>query len=84
MKGVYIYTQHLVKEIKGTEVVLEDAEHKIKSLDGIDEVVVATGMKSNQSLKNISLPYYFIGDAAKVGNVQSAVFETVSMVSKIE
>jgi len=84
MKGVTIYTQHLVKEIKGTEVVLEDAEHKIKSLDGIDEVVVATGMKSNQSLKNISLPYYFIGDAAKVGNVQSAVFETVSMVSKIE
>jgi 2,4-dienoyl-CoA reductase-like NADH-dependent reductase (Old Yellow Enzyme family)/thioredoxin reductase len=74
MKNVAIYTNTKVDEIDGDKVFLS-GEHQVM-LEGIDKIVVATGMRSYhplaESLKDI-IPVHVIGDAKKVGKAQEAI-----------
>jgi 2,4-dienoyl-CoA reductase (NADPH2) len=74
MKKVSIYTRCRVTEIKGDKVLLSGEKETI--IDGVDRIVVATGMKSNDQLSEplrSILPVCVIGDAREVGKADHAI-----------
>lgn len=74
VKQVQIYTNYRVQEIDGSTVKIVGEDEIL--LENIDHIVVTTGMRSRNHLKDeleSSLPVYTIGDADKVGKAQSAI-----------
>jgi len=72
-KGAKIILNYKVTEVDGSNVLISNGEQK-KMLENIDEIVVATGMKSYYPFeKSATIPTYFIGDAKKVGKAQEAI-----------
>ncbi len=72
-KNTEIYVNHKVTAIDGKRVTIE-ADGGNKTLDGVDKIVVATGMKSFVPFEyNGKAPLYTIGDADKVGKAQEAI-----------
>ncbi len=80
MKGAEIITGHTVKEIDEDKVLIEGKEGT-KTLEGIEKIVVATGMRSYKPFeKSDALPeIYTVGDAAKVGKSQDAIREAYEL-----
>jgi NADPH-dependent 2,4-dienoyl-CoA reductase/sulfur reductase-like enzyme len=72
-KGASIFINCKVIEIDGSNVIANnDGTEKI--LENIDEIVVATGMKSYHPFeKSENIPTYFVGDAKIVGKAQEAI-----------
>jgi len=73
-KGVAIYTNYRVTEVEGDKVHISGAEEI--TLQGIDKIVVATGMKSYNPLESQlkgRVPVYVIGDAQEVGKAKEAI-----------
>jgi NADPH-dependent 2,4-dienoyl-CoA reductase/sulfur reductase-like enzyme len=74
MKNVPIYINTKVEAVDGDKVYLS-GERQV-TLENVDKVVVATGMKSyhplTEQLKD-KIPVYLIGDAKKVGKAQDAI-----------
>ncbi len=72
-KNVTIFTGTKVTQIDGDKVFIEGAE--VSVLEGIDKIVVATGMQSFRPLADapVDLPVHIIGDAKKVGKAQEAI-----------
>lgn len=73
-KGVAIYTNYRVTEVEGDKVHISGAEEI--TLQGIDKIVVATGMKSYNPLESQlkgKVPVYVIGDAQEVGKAKEAI-----------
>ncbi len=72
-KNVTIFTGTKVTQIDGDKVFIEGANESV--LEGIDKIVVATGMQSYRPLANapVDLPVHIIGDAKKVGKAQEAI-----------
>jgi 2,4-dienoyl-CoA reductase-like NADH-dependent reductase (Old Yellow Enzyme family)/thioredoxin reductase len=72
-KGAEIYLNHKVVKVNGSDVTIENNEAR-KLLTDIDDIVIATGMKSYIPFKySGKLPLYTIGDANKVGKAQEAI-----------
>lgn len=72
-KGAKIILNYKVTEVDGSNVQISNGEQK-KMLENIDEIVVATGMKSYYPFeKSATIQTYFIGDAKKVGKAQEAI-----------
>jgi 2,4-dienoyl-CoA reductase (NADPH2) len=74
MKNVAIYTNTKVDEISGAKVFLSGERQVV--LEGIDKIVVATGMRSYHPLADAlkdKIPVHVIGDAKKVGKAQEAI-----------
>jgi 2,4-dienoyl-CoA reductase-like NADH-dependent reductase (Old Yellow Enzyme family)/thioredoxin reductase len=72
-KNTEIFLNHKVVEIDGDKVIIEGEEGS-KTIDGIDKIVVATGMKSFVPFEKVgSVPVYLTGDAQKVGKAQDAI-----------
>ena len=73
-KNVKIYTGTKVEEINGKNVYIKGEKDSV--LEGIDKIVIATGMKSfhplEEELKD-KIPVYIIGDAKEVGKAQEAI-----------
>jgi 2,4-dienoyl-CoA reductase-like NADH-dependent reductase (Old Yellow Enzyme family)/thioredoxin reductase len=73
-KNVRVYTDYKVQEVDDRKVKIV-GEDEI-TIEDVDHIVVTTGMRSRNHLKEeISplLPVYVIGDAEKVGKAQSAI-----------
>ncbi len=72
-KNVTIFTGTKVTQIDGDKIFIEGAE--VSVLEGIDKIVVATGMRSFRPLADapVDLPVYLIGDAKKVGKAKDAI-----------
>ena len=73
-KGVPIHTQARVERIAGDQVYVRAEKDFV--LDGVDRIVVATGMKSYNPLEKElkgKIPVWVIGDAASVGKAQDAI-----------
>ncbi len=72
-KNVTIFTGTKVTQIDGDKIFIEGAE--VSVLEGIDKIVVATGMRSFRPLADapVELPVYLIGDAKKVGKAKDAI-----------
>jgi len=74
MKNVPVYINTKVEAVDGDKVYLS-GEQQV-TLEGVDKVVVATGMRSYHPLaKELKdkIPVYLIGDAKKVGKAQDAI-----------
>jgi len=81
---VKIFTQSKIIEINNHTIHFE-LNQKICKLEGVDLIIVATGMKANvPNLKNkFNKPIYIIGDAAKVSKAQHAIFSAYELANKI-
>ncbi len=79
-KGVEIYTDTRVTAVDDDKVILEGKENR--TLEGVDHIVLATGMKSyNPLYDNIQdkIPTYVIGDAKAVGKADDAIRDGYSI-----
>ncbi len=83
-KGAQIITKHTVTEVNGSQIKIkgEDGE---KTIEAVDKIVVATGMRSYHPIEKDDHmpPFYFIGDAAKVGKAQEAIREAYELAMKL-
>ncbi len=74
-KNIPIHLNTKVVEINGPRVTIEK-KGKTSTLEGIDKIVMATGMKPVDELKAKlagKVPLYLVGDAAKPGKAQEAI-----------
>jgi NADH dehydrogenase FAD-containing subunit len=74
MKEVPVYTGYKVTKVDGDKVYISGENEII--IDGIDHIVVATGMKSYNPLEDVlkeNIKTAVIGDAKKVGKAQDAI-----------
>ncbi len=72
-KGAEILVKHTVTEVDGDKVTVE-SEEGTKIIDGVDDIVVATGMKPYIPFElNADIPVYTVGDAEKVAKAQEAI-----------
>lgn len=72
-KQTEIFINNKVVEVKGSTVIIENTEGN-KELTNIDEIVIATGMKSYIPFEyKGDIPIYKVGDSHKVGKAQEAI-----------
>ncbi|HDO26920.1 MAG TPA: oxidoreductase, partial [Bacteroidetes bacterium] len=74
-KNIPIHLNTKVVEINGPRVTIEK-KGETSTLEGIDKIVMATGMKPVDELKAKlagKVPLYLVGDAAKPGKAQEAI-----------
>ncbi len=72
-KNTEIFLNHKVVEVDGDQVIIE-SDSGTETVNGIDKIVVATGMKSFVPFDKVgSVPVYLTGDAQKVGKAQDAI-----------
>lgn len=79
-KGVEIYTDTKVTEVNGDKVTVEGKVNK--TLEGVDRIVLATGMKSYNPLYDQlkdKVRTYVIGDAKAVGKADDAIRDGYSV-----
>ena len=74
-----IFVNYKVVEVAGETVMIEGQEG-IKKIEGVDKIVITTGMKSYIPFEyNGVAPVYFVGDAKKVGKAQDAIHEAYEL-----
>jgi NAD(P)H-nitrite reductase large subunit len=72
-KNTEIYLNYRVVKIDGERVFIESKEGT-ETLDGIDDIVVATGMKPYIPFEyKGSAPVFYVGDVEKVAKAQNAI-----------
>jgi len=82
-KNIEIFTNHKVVEINGSEVTIESGGER-KTIDNIDEIVIATGMMSYIPFNyQGEIPVYYIGDANKVGKAQEAIHDAYELAMEL-
>jgi len=82
-KNTLILTKHQVIEINGKKAIIKSSEG-IQSIDHIDKIVVATGMKPYKAFeKTAHTPVYTIGDAQQVGKAQDAIYQAYKLAAEI-
>lgn len=83
-KGAQILTQHTVTEVHDNRVKIKGQKGE-QTIEAVDKIVVATGMRPYHPIeKEDGLPpFYFIGDAAKVGKAQEAIHDAYELAMKL-
>ncbi len=83
-KGAEIITKHTVTRVDGDKVHIAGEEGE-RVLAGIDHIVVTAGMHSYRPFEKEAdmPPFYFIGDAHKVGKAQDAIREAYALALKL-
>ncbi len=72
-KNTKIHLNHKVIRVDGDNVIIENEERK-ETLEGIDHIVVATGMKPYIPFEyKGNIPTYYVGDVEKVAKAQDAI-----------
>jgi pyruvate/2-oxoglutarate dehydrogenase complex dihydrolipoamide dehydrogenase (E3) component len=72
-KGAEIFVNHTVVEVDDDKVMIESKEGA-KTIEGVDDSVVATGMKPYVPFElNVDVPVYKVGDAEKVAKATDAI-----------
>lgn len=78
-KQTEIFVNHKVIEVKGSNVIIENGNER-KEIHNIDEIVIASGMKSYVPFElESNIPVYTIGDAHKVGKAQEAIRDAYAL-----
>jgi len=78
-KFTEIIKSHKVVKIKGKTVIIEGVKGQ-KSINDIDKIVVAVGMKSYIPFKKVgNIPVYTVGDAKNVGKAQEAIHDAYEL-----
>jgi len=78
-KNAEIFVKHKVVEVNAGQVFIE-SEDGMKTIEGVDKIVVATGMNSYAPFDKVGLvPVYFVGDANKVGKAQDAIHDAYEL-----
>lgn len=70
-----LYSGHKVVEVRDDVVIIEN-ENEQKQIEGIEKIIVATGMQSYRPLAeelNDDINYKIVGDASRVGKAQDAI-----------
>ncbi len=82
--SIKVYTSATVEEINGDRIIFMK-DNQRKEIDGIDMIVVATGMKEDIPFDSgeFNKEIHIIGDASKVGKAQSAIFDAYSLSQRI-
>jgi len=76
---VEIFLKYQVVEIDGEKVFLKQDEKEI-ILDGIQKIIITTGMKSYVPFApKLKVPVYTVGDARQVGKAQEAIHEAYEL-----
>jgi len=74
-KGTQIYTNHRVVEIMDDRVFIESNKHLKTTIEGIDKIIVAAGMKSYVPFQiHDGIPVHTIGDARTVSKAEDALY----------
>jgi 2,4-dienoyl-CoA reductase (NADPH2) len=82
-KKVEIFINHKVAEVKGKQAYLEGDDGRIV-IEGIDKIVITTGMKSYIPFKESGkTPFYFIGDAERTGKAQDAIHSAYKLAAAL-
>ncbi len=82
-KETEIFVNHKVVEVAGSKVIIEN-NAGLRELENIDEIVIATGMKSYIPFEyKGNTPIYKIGDANKVGKAQEAIHDAYELALKL-
>lgn len=82
-KKAILIASHKVVEVEESKVTLEGPEGK-KILEGIDKIVMTTGMKSYRPFEKIDeIPIHFIGDARQVSKAQEAIHDAYELAMSI-
>ncbi len=73
-ENINIFVNTKVKKISGKKVYIEGENFK-QTLEDIDHIILATGMKSYNPFSNdiFEKPVHIIGDANKVGKAQDVI-----------
>jgi len=77
--GVRFYIKYKVTGVSGAQVSVESADGTTETIDGVDHIVLAAGMRSNHVLADAlgadgSTPeVHLVGDAKQVGKAQTAI-----------
>ncbi len=82
--NVNIFIKTMVKKIDGNKVFIE-SENMKQTIEDIDLIVLATGMKSYNPYSDMSInkPVHIVGDAAKVGKAQNAIADAFFLASEL-
>ncbi len=76
---VAIYLKHQVVKIDDDKVLLKHEEGELM-FEGIQKIIITTGMKSYVPFKNeLTAPLYTIGDAKQVRKAQDAIHEAYEL-----
>ena len=82
-KNTIMLTKTKVTEVDGDKVTVETPDG-VKTIEGVDKIVVAAGMKSYIPFDlEGKLPEYIVGDAKKVGKAQEAISEAYELALKL-
>ena len=81
---VNIFVNTMVKKVYDDKVFLESKDMK-QTLENIDLIVLATGMKSYNPFDDVNLdcPVHFVGDAQKVAKAQDAITNAFDLASEL-
>ena len=78
-KNAEIFTNYKVVEIDGSNVLIENGEGA-KTLENIDEIVIAAGMMSYIPFEyKGEIPVYYVGDAKSVGKAKEAIHDAYEL-----
>ncbi len=78
-KKALMMTNTKVTEVDGDKVTVETPDG-VKTIDGVDKIVVAAGMKSYVPFDlQGKIPVYTVGDAKKVGKAQEAIHDAYEL-----
>ncbi len=83
-ENVNIFLNTKVQKVDGDRVHIEGQDYK-QTLDDIDVIVLAAGMKSYNPFENMKInkPVHIIGDALKPGKAQDAIHGVYELAKKI-
>lgn len=83
-KKVEIFTGLKARKVEGSKVTLENKEHKTLEINGVDKIIISTGMRSYIPFEKDGLPgFYKIGDAQQPRKAEDAIREGYSLALKL-
>ncbi len=83
-KGTEILVNHKVVEIEGSKIIIENNDGQKTEINGIDKIIVATGMKSYIPFKpDKKIPVHIVGDAKQVSKAEEAIHDAYELALKI-
>ncbi len=81
-KNTTILTDHKVTGVEGNRVIAQSSHGDVVNIDGVDIIVISTGMKSFVPFTT-NIPTITIGDATKPAKAQDAIHSAYEVACKI-